>query len=54
MLLETQPPPVLPPENLAALAAAAKRRDTAGFSKGDWIALLSDPQSIAEASSAQA
>jgi membrane glycosyltransferase len=54
MLLETQPPPVLPPEKLAALAAAAKRRDTAGFSKGDWIALLSDPQSIAEASSAQA
>ena len=54
MLQESLPPPTLPPEKLAALAAAAKRRDTAGFSRSDWIALLSDPQSIAEASSAQA
>jgi membrane glycosyltransferase len=52
MLHEALPPPALPPEKLAALAAAAKRHDTAGFSRGDWIALLSDPDSIAEASSA--
>jgi membrane glycosyltransferase len=52
ILQEALPPPALPPEKLAALAAAAKRHDTAGFSKGDWIALLSDPASIAEASSA--
>jgi membrane glycosyltransferase len=51
MLREDLPPPALPPEKLAALTAAARRHDTAGFSKGDWIALLSDPGSIAEASS---
>jgi hypothetical protein len=41
----------MPPEKLAELAAAAKRRDTANFSRADWIALLSDPNSIAQASS---
>jgi membrane glycosyltransferase len=51
MLREALPPPVLPPEKLAELAAAARRRDTAGFSRTDWIALLSDPDSIAAASS---
>jgi membrane glycosyltransferase len=51
MLREALPAPAMPPEKLAALAAAAKRRDTAGFSRADWIALLSDPDSIAEASS---
>ena len=52
MLQESLPPPGLPPERLAELAAAAKRRDTAGFTRADWIALLSDPGSIALASSA--
>ncbi|HWY60475.1 MAG TPA: glucans biosynthesis glucosyltransferase MdoH [Rhizomicrobium sp.] len=52
ILHEALPPPALPQEKLAALAAAAKRRDTAGFSRGDWNALLSDPASIVEASSA--
>jgi membrane glycosyltransferase len=52
LLQESLPPPGLPPERLAELAAAAKRRDTAGFSRADWIALLSDPGSIALASSA--
>jgi membrane glycosyltransferase len=51
MLREALPPPALPPEKLAELAAAARRRDTAGFSRTDWIALLSDPDSIAAASS---
>ncbi len=52
LLQERLPPRELPPEKLAELAAAAKRRDTAGFSRADWIALLSDPGSIALASSA--
>ena len=52
LLKEALPPPDMPPEKLAELAAAAKRRDTAGFSRADWIALLSDPNSIALASSA--
>jgi membrane glycosyltransferase len=52
LLQESPPPRDTPPEKLAELAAAAKRRDTAGFSRADWIALLSDPNSIASASSA--
>ena len=52
LLQEALPPPEMPPEKLAELAAAAKRRDTADFSRADWIALLSDPNSIALASSA--
>lgn len=52
LLQEALPPPDMPPEKLVELAAAAKRRDTAGFSRADWIALLSDPDSIALASSA--
>ncbi len=51
ILREALPPPVLPPEKLAELAEAARRRDTAAFSRADWIALLSDPDSIANASS---
>jgi membrane glycosyltransferase len=51
MLREALPPPALPREKLAVLAEAARRRDTAGFSRADWIALLSDPDSIAQASS---
>jgi membrane glycosyltransferase len=31
---------------LALLVDAARRRDTAGFSREDWRALLSDPQSL--------
>jgi hypothetical protein len=52
LLQESPPPRDTPPEKLAELAAAAKRRDTAGFSRADWNALLSDPNSIALASSA--
>jgi membrane glycosyltransferase len=51
LLQESPPLPDMPPEKLAELAAAAKRQDTAGFSRADWIALLSDPHSIALASS---
>jgi membrane glycosyltransferase len=51
ILSEALPPPSLPPEKLAELAQAARRRDTAGFSRADWIALLSDPDSIVQASS---
>ena len=52
-LLQDAPPPrEVPPEKLAALALAARQRDTAGFSRADWIALLSDPASIQAASSA--
>ena len=50
MLQESLPPPDLPPEKLAALADAARRNETAGFSRADWIALLSDPASIAASS----
>ncbi len=50
MLHESLPPPSAPPEKLAALVEAARRRDTAGFSRADWIALLSDPPSIEAAS----
>jgi membrane glycosyltransferase len=50
LLKESLPPRDLPPEKLAELAAAAKRRETAGFSRADWVALLSDPDSIAQAS----
>jgi membrane glycosyltransferase len=50
LLKESLPPRDMPPEKLAELAAAAKRHDTAGFSRADWVALLSDPDSIAHAS----
>ena len=50
MLRESQPMHDMPPEKLASLAEAARRRDTAGFTRADWIALLSDPRSIAAAS----
>jgi membrane glycosyltransferase len=54
MLHEAPPVLDLPAEKLAALAAAARRRETAGFSRADWIALLSDPGSILAASSDEA
>jgi membrane glycosyltransferase len=52
MLLEAPPVSNMPAEKLKALAEAAKRRETKGFSRAEWTALLSDPASIAEASSA--
>jgi hypothetical protein len=52
LLQESPPPPETPQERLTALVEAAKRRDTARFSRSDWIALLSDPNSITAASSA--
>ena len=33
-------------EKLAALLTSARRRETAGFSREDWTALLSDPESL--------
>ena len=44
-------PPVLavPPEKLAELVRAARRRQTDAFSRQDWIALLSDAESLAAA-----
>jgi membrane glycosyltransferase len=50
MLLESPPPLELPREKLLALAEAARRNDTKGFSRADWVALLSDPETIAAAS----
>jgi membrane glycosyltransferase len=48
-LLEEVPPPSdVAPEKLMALAGAARRGDTKAFSRQDWIALLSDSQSLAE------
>ncbi len=43
-------PPVLemPRTQLAALAQAARRRDTGAFTRQDWMALLSDPESLEE------
>jgi membrane glycosyltransferase len=41
------------PERLAALVTAAGRRDVAGFSRQDWIALLSDPESLTAAAALQ-
>ena len=50
MLRESPPLVELPRERLQALADAARRKDTSGFSRADWIALLSDPAAIAAAS----
>jgi membrane glycosyltransferase len=51
MLMESPPLVELPREQLQALAEAAKRNETKSFSRADWIALLSDPDAIAAASS---
>ncbi len=46
-LLQEAPPMVeLPPAQLAALADAARRQDTQGFTRQDWVALLSDAESL--------
>ena len=50
MLQESLPALDMPWEKLQALAEAARRKDTGAFSRADWIALLSDPDSIAAAS----
>jgi hypothetical protein len=31
---------------LAVLAEAARRRETSSFTRQDWVALLSDPESL--------
>ena len=51
MLMQSLPPVECPREKLLALADAARRNETKGFSRADWVALLSDPDSIALASS---
>ncbi len=46
-LLKEAPPSLeMPPAKLAALAEAARRRETSAFSRQDWVALLSDPESL--------
>lgn len=46
-LLQEAPPMMeLPPAQLAALADAARRQDTQGFTRQDWVALLSDAESL--------
>ena len=46
-------PPLLetPRAQLAALAEAARRRETGAFTRQDWVALLSDPESLEAAKS---
>jgi hypothetical protein len=41
-------PPLLetPRAQLAVLADAARRRQTGAFTRQDWVALLSDPESL--------
>jgi membrane glycosyltransferase len=46
-LLKEAPPAVeMPRTQLAALADAARRRDTRDFTRQDWVALLSDMESL--------
>ena len=54
ILQESLPPLTMPREELAVLAEAAKKKDTGHFTRADWIALLSDPEAIAQASSPRA
>jgi membrane glycosyltransferase len=46
LLKEAPCDPGLPRVQLQALAAAARQRDTKSFTRQDWIALLSDPESL--------
>jgi hypothetical protein len=46
LLREAPPELETPPERLVALAEAAKRRQTKSFTHQDWLALLSDPDSL--------
>lgn len=46
LLRETPPANDIAPERLAELAAAARDGRTEAFSRQDWIALLSDPESL--------
>ena len=50
MLQEALPTLDMPRKKLQALADAARRKDTGGFPRADWIALLSDPAGIESAS----
>ncbi len=52
-LLQEGPAPVeIPREQLSALAESARRRDTRAFTRQDWVALLSDAESLETAHSA--
>jgi membrane glycosyltransferase len=46
LLNESPPQTHAPSPDLPALAEAARRRETASFSRQDWMALLSDPESV--------
>jgi membrane glycosyltransferase len=50
MLQESPAMPDYSRDKLEALADAARRKETKSFSRADWVALLSDPQTIASAS----
>jgi hypothetical protein len=46
-LLKEAPPMLeMPRAQLALLADAARRRETGAFTRQDWVALLSDPESL--------
>lgn len=46
-LLKEAPPLLeMPRAQLAVLAEAARRRETSAFTRQDWVALLSDPESL--------
>ncbi|HXR95648.1 MAG TPA: glucans biosynthesis glucosyltransferase MdoH [Rhizomicrobium sp.] len=46
LLKEAPPLQEMPRAQLAALAEAARRRETGAFTRQDWVALLSDPESL--------
>jgi membrane glycosyltransferase len=51
LLQEVPPPAENPREQLSLLAESARRRDTNAFTRQDWVALLSDAESLEAASS---
>ncbi|MES2292847.1 MAG: glucans biosynthesis glucosyltransferase MdoH [Pseudomonadota bacterium] len=52
LLQEVPPPAESPREQLSMLAESARRRDTNAFTRQDWVALLSDAESLEAAHNA--
>ncbi|MGZ5926439.1 MAG: glucans biosynthesis glucosyltransferase MdoH [Rhizomicrobium sp.] len=52
LLQEVPPPAESPREQLSMLAESARRRDTNAFTRQDWVALLSDAESLEAAQGA--
>ena len=52
LLQEVPPAAETPREQLSLLAESARRRDTNAFTRQDWVALLSDAESLEAARSA--